>query len=184
MTKLTSSSREVEHPASGDTPAWTERILTVTITARTPDDMRVFYSFTEEQNEALDELLANSGMLATLAGDLTISDTTAKKLLADLPADLDPERRAVVETACRLVGKVNYFWGGKSLVIGWNSRWGQLTKVWADGNSTTDTYRPYGLDCSGFVDWVFYNVTDGEYVIDHGGGAHMQHTYCTPHLVE
>lgn len=117
MTKLTSS-REVEHPASGDTPAWTERILTVTITARTPDDMRVFYSFTEEQNEALDELLANSGMLATLAGDLTISDTTAKKLLADLPADLDPERRAVVETACRLVGKVNYFWGGKSLVIG------------------------------------------------------------------
>ena len=48
-------------------------------------------------------------MLATLAGDLTISDTTAKKLLADLPADLDPERRAVVETACRLVGKVNYF---------------------------------------------------------------------------
>lgn len=86
----------------------------------------------------------------------------------------------MVETACRLVGKVNYFWGGKSLVIGWDSRWGQLTKVWADGNSTTDTYRPYGLDCSGFVDWVFYNVTDGEYVIGHGGGAHMQHTYCTP----
>ena len=179
MTKLTSSSREVEHPANGDTPAWTERILTVTITARTPDDMRVFYSFTEEQNEALDELLANSNLLATLAGDLTISDATAKKLLADLPADLDPERRAVVETACRLVGKVNYFWGGKSLVIGWDSRWGQLSKVWADGSSTTGTYRPYGLDCSGFVDWVFYNITDGDYIIGHGGGAHMQHTYCT-----
>ena len=117
MTKLASSSREVEHPASGDTPAWTEQILTVTITARTPDDMRVFYSFTEEQNAALDELLANSDMLAALAGDLTISDATAKKLLADLPADLDPERRAVAETACRLVGKVNYFWGGKSLVM-------------------------------------------------------------------
>ena len=180
MAKLTFSSREVEHPASGDTPAWTERILTVTITARTPDDMRVFYSFTEEQNAALDELLANSDMLAALAGDLTISDATAKKLLANLPADLDPERRAVVATACRLVGKVNYFWGGKSLVIGWDSRWGQLTKVWADGSSTTGTYLPYGLDCSGFVDWVFYNVTDGEYVIGHGGGAHMQHTYCTP----
>ena len=68
----------------------------------------------------------------------------------------------------------------KALVIGWDSRWGQLTKVWADGNSTTDTYRPYGLDCSGFVDWVFYNVTGGEYVIGHGGGAHMQHTCCTP----
>ena len=88
-------------------------------------------------------------MLATLAGDLTISDTTAKQLLADLPADLDPERRAVVETACRLVGKVNYFWGGKSLVIGWDSRWGELRQVTAAGSSTTGTYRPYGLDCSG-----------------------------------
>lgn len=180
MTKLASSSREVEHPASGDTPAWTERILIVTITARTPDDMRVFYAFTETQNAFLDELLTNYDLLTTLAGDLTISDATAKKLLAALPADLDPERRAVVETACKLVGKVNYFWGGKSLVIGWDSRWGQLTKVWADGSSTTGTYLPYGLDCSGFVDWVFYNVTDGEYVIGHGGGAHMQHSYCTP----
>ena len=77
------------------------------------------------------------------------SDTTAKKLLADLPADLDSERRAVVETACRLVGKVNYFWGGKSLVIGWDSRWGELRQVTAAGSSTTGTYRPYGLDCSG-----------------------------------
>ena len=117
MTKLTSTPSGVEHPASGDTPAWTEQILTVTITVRTPDDMRVFYSFTEEQNKALDELLANSDMLAALAGDLTISDATAKKLLADLPADLDPERRAVVETACRLVGKVNYFWGGCALFL-------------------------------------------------------------------
>lgn len=65
-------------------------------------------------------------------------------------------------------------------MIGWDSRWGQLTKVWADGSSTTGTYLPYGLDCSGFIDWVFYNVTDGEYVIGHGSGAHMQHTYCTP----
>ncbi|MEY8389726.1 NlpC/P60 family protein, partial [Oscillospiraceae bacterium 38-13] len=45
--------------------------------------------------------------------------------------------------------------------------------------STTGTYRPYGLDCSGFVDWVFYNISDGAYTIGHGGGAHAQHTYCT-----
>ena len=118
-------------------------------------------------------------MLATLAGDLTISDTTAKKLLSDLPADLDPERRAVVETACRLVGKVNYFWGGKSLVIGWDSRWGTPMEVTAAGSSTTGTVRPFGLDCSGFVDWVFYNVTGGSYIIGHGGGASSQHSYCT-----
>ena len=37
------------------------------------------------------------------------------------------------------------------------------------------TYRPYGLDCSGFVDWVFYNATGGQHIIGHGGGATMQH---------
>ena len=84
----------------------------------------------------------------------------------------------MVETACSLVGKVNYFWGGKSLTRGWNSTWGQLRKVTADGSPTTDTYRPYGLDCSGFVDWVFYNVSGGEYILGHGGGARMQHRYC------
>ena len=180
MTKLTPSSGEVEHPADGDIPAWTEQILTVKITARTPDDMRAFYSFTEEQNEALDQLLANSNMLVPLVEDLTISDAAAKKVLADLPVDLDPERRAVVETALSLYGKVNYFWGGKSLILGWNGHWGTLQKVTAVGSSTTGTYRPYGLDCSGFVDWVFYNATGGNYILGHGGGAHMQHTYCTP----
>lgn len=178
MTKITTEETEVEHPAVGNTPAWTETVLLIRITPRTPDDMRVFYSFTDQQNTALDELLANADMLAALAGDLTIRSQEAKKLLASLPEDLSPERRAVVETALTLYGKVGYFWGGKSLVLGWDSRWGQLTKVWAEGSSTTGTYRPYGLDCSGFVDWVFYNVSGGEYVIGHGGGAMMQHTYC------
>ena|GEM_PF-3571378 len=49
----------------------------------------------------------------------------------------------------------------------------------AAGSSTTGTYRPYGLDCSGFVDWVFYNQSGSSYVIGHGGGATMQHSYCT-----
>ena len=178
MTKITTEEKPVEHPASGDTPAWTETILIITITPRTPDDMRVFYQFTDGQNKALDELLANRELLATLAGDLSISQADAVELLRNLPSDLDSERRAVVETACKLVGKVNYFWGGKSLTLGWDNRWGTLRQVTAAGSSTTGTYRPYGLDCSGFVDWVIYNMTDGEYVIGHGGGAHAQHTYC------
>lgn len=179
MAKITSAEEPVEHPAVGNTPAWTENVLKITITPRTTDDMRVFYSFTDAQNQALDTLLANGGMLASLAGDLTVSSQDAKALLAALPADLDPERRSVVETACQLVGKVNYFWGGKSRVLGWDERWGQIKKVTASGSSTSGTYRPFGLDCSGFVDWVFYNVTGGSYIIGHGGGAHSQHGYCT-----
>ena len=152
MTKITTEEETVDHPASGSTPPWSETVLKITITPRTPDDMRVFYSFTDAQNQALDALLANGGLLTTLAGGLTISSQGAKALLASLPEDLDPERRAVVETACQLVGKLNYFWGGKSRVLGWDERWGQIKKVTASGSSTSGTYRPFGLDCSGFVE--------------------------------
>ena len=63
-------------------------------------------------------------------------------------------------------------------MIGWDSRWGTPTRVTAPGSRSTGTVRPYGLDCSGFVDWVFNNSLG--YVIGHGGGAASQHGYCKP----
>lgn len=149
MTKITAAAETVDIPASSGTPASTEEVLVITITVRTPDDMRVFYSFTEEQNEAMDELLANEELLTGLVQNLNVTSREARGLLLSLPADLHPERRAVVETACRLVGKVNYFWGGKCRALGWNDAWGTVRKITAAGGSTTGTYRPYGLDCSG-----------------------------------
>ena len=141
--------------------------------------MRQIYRFNDFQNEALDALLTEEAMLLAMIGDLGIAQQDAMELLENLPNDLSPERRAIVRQALMLVGKVNYFWGGKSRVIGWDSRWGQLRKVTSPGSETTGTYRPFGLDCSGFVDWVFYNFSDGAYVISHGGGAAGQHRYCT-----
>ena len=180
MTEVTSWVETIDHPGDGDgDDGWTEYILHITITPKTPDDMRTAYAFTSYQNTAMDELLADRAALAALAGSLTITNADAQAVLNGLPDDLSPERRAVVETALKLYGKVNYFWGGKSQVLGWDSRWGQLRQVWADGSPTTGTYRPYGIDCSGYIDWVFYNMSGGEYIIGHGGGAHAQHTYCT-----
>lgn len=95
-----------------------------------------------------------------------------------LPDDLSMERRMVVTYALALVDKVDYFWGGKSLVLGWDDRWGELTEVTAEGSDSTGTEQPYGLDCSGFVDWAFYNASGGEYVIGQGGGAIEQHANC------
>lgn len=178
MCAVSSEVETVEYPATSTTAAWTETVLHITIATKTADDMRALYGFSDYQNQALTELLTELASMELLLTDLSVSQEQASKLLQSLPAGLSPERRAVVETACRLAGKVNYFWGGKSLVIGWDSRWGTLQKVWAAGSSTTGTYRPYGLDCSGFVDWVFYNISGGAYTIGHGGGAHMQHTYC------
>ena len=178
MTAIETEVETINHPGSGDDDGWTERNLYITITAKTAEEMKTAYHFNRNQIAALDELLEQRDLLRELIEDVySVSGDTAA-LIRNLPEDLSPEREAVVRTACSLVGKVNYFWGGKSLVIGWDARWGELRQVTAAGSSTTGTYRPYGLDCSGFVDWVFYNQSGGSYVIGHGGGATAQHSYC------
>ena len=114
-----------------------------------------------------------------LADSHTIEPTgEAMEVWERLPDDLSMERRMVVTYALALVEKVDYFWGGKSLVLGWDDRWGELTEVTAEGSDSPGTEQPYGLDCSGFVDWAFYNASGGEYVIGQGGGAMEQHVNC------
>lgn len=179
MTTIAHRIEVIHHPGSGDDDGWTERNLYITITAKTAEEMKTVYHFNRNQIAALDELLEQRDLLRELIEDVYSVSRDTAALLRDLPENLSPEREAVVRTACSLVGKVNYFWGGKSLVIGWNARWGEVRQVTAAGSSTTGTYRPYGLDCSGFVDWVFYNATGSGYIIGHGGGATAQHSYCT-----
>ena len=139
---------EIDHPESseGANDGYTERILHITITGKTAEEMAAEYGFTDQQLEMLQELLEEREMLADLVGSLMNVTADAKEVLLNLPEDLSPEREAVIHAACFLVGKVNYFWGGKSPVLGWDSRWGRLTEVTAAGSSTTGTYRPYGLD--------------------------------------
>ena len=153
-------------------------VLHITINAKTAEDMRSVYLFSRYQNQALDMLLEELDSISSVMGDLSISQEDAIALLQNLPDDLDATRKAVIEHALSLVGKVNYFWGGKSLVLGWDSRWGTTMQVTAEGSSTTGTYRPFGLDCSGFVDWAIYNATDGTYLVGDGGGTIMQHDNC------
>lgn len=168
MTAITTEVETIDHPASGNREAWTEKILHITITPKTADDMRTAYSFTTYQNSALDELLNDRPTLSSLAGSLDITGSDERGVLAALTADLEQARRDTVENALSLVGKVNYFWGGKSHAIGWDSRWGTLQKVTAAGSPSTGTYRPFGLDCSGMIDWALRNAglpSDGNWYI-------------------
>ncbi len=57
--------------------------------------------------------------------------------------DLEENRKQAVETALSLEGKISYEWGVKPVKAGWNDRW--------DKKGT-------GMDCSGFVQWVFWTV--------------------------
>lgn len=84
-------------------------------------------------------------------------------------------RKHLLETALSLVGKVPYFWGGKS-APGWNSEWNTPKLVTAAGSSTTGTIRPYGLDCSGFSHWT-YNTALG---VDITHGVSSQYANSTP----
>ncbi|MEK4120600.1 NlpC/P60 family protein [Paenibacillus sp. FSL W8-0919] len=68
--------------------------------------------------------------------------------------NIDGARRDVIEAGLTLEGRVKYFWGGKS-PAGWNDDWGTPKLVTAPGSKTTGTYQPFGLDCSGFIDWAF-----------------------------
>ena len=160
-------------------------ILRITVTVKDYLQMADEYRFSADQRKLLEELMQPEyqELFAAPTGsyqDIELSPDEVAKIMENLPADLSEARREVVLTAYQLLGRVHYFWGGKSLVIGWDSRWGMPMKVTAEGSSTTGTVRPFGLDCSGMVDWVFYNQSGGQYVIGHGGGATAQHTYCTP----
>ena len=162
----------------------TKTILHITLTSKKATDMPDFYHFNKNQREALEEVLKPeyaqmlAELVGTYGGEVTLDEAQIRAMLAAMPKDISERRRAVVEKAYSLLGKVNYFWGGKSSAIGWDSRWGKPTRVTAAGSRTTGTIRPYGLDCSGFVDWVFNNSLG--YVIGHGGGAASQHDHCKP----
>ena len=121
--------------------------------------MRVEYSFNDQQNEALDGMLQYRSMLLSLMGNLDEIQGDAQQLINAMPDNITDIQRKIVETACSLVGKVNYFWGGKYSQIGWNPEWGSIKQVTAAGSPTTGTMRVYGLDCSGFVSWVFINAS-------------------------
>ena len=165
-----------------------ERVTTLHISAQIKDAMQMAdeYSFTAQQREMLEELLKPDydGIFLSLIGDYQpggtpIGPVDISDIQGTLPDDLDPLRESIVLTAYQLLGKVTYFWGGKSLVIGWDSRWGTPTTVTAPGSGSTGKVLPFGLDCSGFVDWTFYNATNGAYLPGRGGGAASQHGYCT-----
>ena len=162
MHEITSRTETV---ASGDT---NEKVVYITITAKTKEDMISQYNFTRKQQEALDTLLEQDEVLISAAQSLAVSDATAQDILKNLPDSLSTERKKVIKAACSLVGKVNYFWGGKSSAIGWDSEWGKLKTVSAEGSKTTGTKRPFGLDCSGFVTWSFINSGFNASSIGHG----------------
>lgn len=87
--------------------------------------------------------------------------------LSRLDNNLTPNRKSVVETALRSVGRIPYYYGGKT------SRFGYETNAF--GTKVPADYKGRclkGLDCSGWVNWV-YGTTFNKYIIKSEGTAKL-----------
>lgn len=80
-------------------------------------------------------------------------------------------RSDLLDTAMSILD-LYYFWGGKYPYKGANPDWGKPKVVSAKGNWATGQAIPLGLDCSGFVDWVYVQMTGK--TIGKGGGTVSQ----------
>ena len=145
----------------------TAKKLTITISGKTKEELMDEYGLTVKQREAVETLLEHGDVLTASSHSLAITNADVQSIINGLPASLPQKRKDVVKNAGSLVGKVNYFWGGKSSAIGWDSAWGTMQRVTAAGSPSSGTIRAFGLDCSGFVSWAFNNsgmyVGDGTY---------------------
>lgn len=133
----------------------------VILSAFSIDSAAQYNQFSINYGDAINNM-ANS-LKMTLYGTMgsgsvpPITDAELAAFLARL--DCSPVRKELMRVALSLVGRVPYFWGGKS-AAGWNPEWNTPRLVTSAGSSSSGTIRPYGLDCSGFTDWVYKTALD------------------------
>ena len=166
-TTYETTSKEVEVTTTngkGEKVTETKTVTTttkiITIDSLTAEDIGEIYGFDDVQNQMIAKM-RQSGYGVLMASSNVKTFLTREEINAIqsyIPEGITIKSEIVVEAAESLVGKVNYFWGGKSLAIGWDERFGTDMEVTSPGSSSTGTIRPFGLDCSGFVTWVFVNA--------------------------
>lgn len=134
----------------------------VLLSAKSYEDMAEAYSLSAARRNFLYELMQPEFQrtFASMTGNDAFAETTPEGLEAlvdTLPKDINIDRKEVVETALSLVGKVSYVFGDKYNRLGWNNAWGNGNEA-QDGEKVKIS-KDCGLDCSGFVSWVFINAT-------------------------
>lgn len=107
----------------------------------------------DERIQIINEVLQGTDLRETVfikTPDKLQSDSTdynrAYAMISEGLSESSKERMLVVKTALSLLGKVPYEWGGKPAKAGYDQSWWTF-----NGNSG----QQKGLDCSGFVQWVF-----------------------------
>ena len=167
--KAADSEESTETKKVAETDAKEYRALSV-------QDYIALYGADEEQTAILEKYTS------TKCRQLCAIVTASKGFVrSEAGSDVSEERVSIVAAACSLIGKVGYFWGGKSYAIGWDDSWGSPMTVSAEGSKSSGTVRSYGLDCSGFVAWSYYNGLGGK---DAGIGNHTTTQWNASEMVD
>ncbi len=87
------------------------------------------------------------------SGKGALSEQQINEIIGNI-GDVSEVRETFVNYAISYVGQISYYWGGKPDVPGWEGN-GFGTIVDADYKGRNRK----GLDCSGFVSWVYWSVT-------------------------
>lgn len=160
-------------------------IKTITVDCLTAEEIGVIYGFDETQTLMIGEMRRSGYGVLIASSDIKtfLTRQEIEEIKGYIPEGIELDGEQFATVAKSIVGQVNYFWGGKSSAIGWDSRWGTSMEVTSPGSSTTGTYRPFGLDCSGYVTWVFYNMGLPLETIGHGTTAQWNHSTSIPESI-
>lgn len=149
----------------------------------TYSEVKSMLDLSNEQEKQLKSLMSDDSKKAVknaLEGTIVskLSSSELNNIAVNI-SGLSSERQAVIAAGLSLVGKVPYFWGGKSYTIGWDSRWGSYAQVTSSGSTTTGSMRAYGLDCSGFVSWAFINAAGDKDILGRVGSGTANQWRCS-----
>lgn len=92
--------------------------------------------------------------LSTISMRNPLSEYEIQEYMERLPEDLSQIRKDIIRFALSSVGKVPYYWGGKASAPDY-SRNGFGTLITPDDKGRILK----GLDCSGWINWVYWSVT-------------------------
>lgn len=88
----------------------------------------------------------------SMRNPLSVSEIDA--YMEKLPEGTSQERRDIIRYALASVGKIPYYWGGKPASSGYEGNFfGTLVEADTKGRILK------GLDCSGWINWVYWSVT-------------------------
>jgi len=97
-----------------------------------------------------------AGLIGNDSGVVTtLSQEEINILIDNLPKDTSDLRKNIVIQGADAVGKIPYYWGGSASVKGYEGNdFGKIVAPDEKGRNRK------GLDCSHFVDWVYWTVMD------------------------